>query len=92
MPDLCNNIEIGDDTDMEDVIPPIMVRPRGGRACDVECLDRILKLERTLGRVEDIVKMLVALGGLAGPAEWFKVKKCKGRMAREWDESIARAG
>ena len=87
-----DEINIGDDTDMENVIPPLMSKSRGGRACDGECLDRISELERTLGRVEGMVKMLVALGELAGPKEWLEVEKRKGRMAREWDESIARAG
>ena len=87
-----DDIDIGDDTDMEDVVPPLMSRPRGGRACGSECLDRIDGLEKALGRVEDMVRMLVALGGLAGPAERLEVEKRKGRMAREWDESIAKAG
>ena len=87
-----DDIDIGDDTDMEDVLPPLMCRPRGGRACDGECLGRISELERTLGRGEGMVKMLVALGGLAGPEERLEVEKRKGRMARGWDESITRAG
>ena len=86
------DIDISDDTDMEDMIPPLMSRLRGARACDGECLGRISELERALGRVEGMVKMLVALGGLAGPEERLEVEKWKGRMAREWDESIARAG
>ena len=86
------DIDISDDTDMEDVIPPRMSRLRGGRARDGDCLGRISELERALGRVEGMVKMLVALGGLAGPEERLEIEKCKGRMAREWDESIARAG
>ena len=84
--------DIGDDTDMEDVIPPLMSRPRRGRACDGQCLGRISELERTLGRVESMVKMLVALGGLAGPEERLELEKRKGRMARECVESAARAG
>ena len=87
-----DDIDIRDDTDMDCVIPPVMSRPRGGRACDGECLGRIRELERTLGRVEGMVKMLVALGGLEGPRERLEVEKGKGQMAREWDESSARAG
>ena len=49
-------------------------------------------MEETLGRVEGMVKMLVALGGLTGPTERLEVEKCKGRMAREWDVSVAKAG
>ena len=39
-----------------------------------------------------MVKMLVALRGLAGPEERFEVEKRKGRMAREWNESNTAAG
>ena len=39
-----------------------------------------------------MVKMLVALRGLAGPTERLEVEKRKGRMAREWDVSVAKAG
>ena len=45
-----------------------------------------------LSRVEGMVKMLVALGGLANPVERLEVEKRKGRMAKEWDMSIAKAG
>ena len=64
-----DDIDIRDDKDMEDVTPRLMSRPRGGRACGGECLGRINELGRTLGRVEGMVKMLVELGGLAGPEE-----------------------
>ena len=53
---------------------------------------RVAALEKTLGRVEEMVKMLVALGGLASPTERLEVEKRKGRLAREWDLSIAKAG
>ena len=36
--------------------------------------------------------MLVALGGLASSAQRLEVEKRKGRMAREWDVSVADAG
>ena len=39
-----------------------------------------------------MVKMLVALGELAGPAEQLEVEKHKGRMERESDVSFAKAG
>ena len=87
-----DNNDIGDDTDMEGVIPPLMSGPRVGRACDGEYLGRISELESTLGRLESMVKMLVALGGLAGPEERLELEQRKGRMPREWDESVARAG
>ena len=87
-----DDIDIGDDTDLGDVIPPVKFRPRGGHAYNGECLDRIRELEKTLGGVEEMVKMLVALGGQASLAEWLEVEKRKGRMPWEWDESISRAG
>ena len=55
-------------------------------------MDRVAALEETLGRVEEMVKMLVALGGLASLIERLEVEKRKGRMARKWDISIAKAG
>ena len=87
-----DDIDIGDDTDMEDVMPPLMSRPRGGRTCGCEYLDRSSELERTLSRVESMVKMLVAFGGLAGPKERLRIEKRTGRIAREWDESTAKPG
>ena len=63
-----------------------------GWGCGSLCLARVAACEETLGRVEGMVKMLVALGGLASPPERLEVEKHKGRMAREWDVSVARAG
>ena len=60
--------------------------------CGGHCLARIAALEETLGRVEGMVKMLVALGGLAGPKERLVLEKRKGRMVREWDISVTMAG
>ena len=37
VPDQGNDIDISDESDMEDVIPLVISRPRGGRACDGEC-------------------------------------------------------
>ena len=53
---------------------------------------RVAALEKTLGRVEEMVKILVALVGLASPTERLEVEKRKGRLAREWDLSVAKAG
>ena len=64
----------------------------GDRMCEGHCLARIAALEATLDRVKGMVKMLVALGRLASPAERLEVEKCKGRMERELDVSIAKAG
>ena len=81
-----------DEMDVGDVEPSIATRVGEDQVCGGHCLARIAALEETLGRVEGMVKMLVALGGLASPTERLEVEKRKGRMAREWDVSIAKAG
>ena len=81
-----------DEMDVGDVEPPVATGAGEDRVCGGRCLARIAPLEKTLGRVEGMVKMLVALGGLASPAERLEVEKRKGRMAREWDISVAKAG
>ena len=63
-----------------------------GRVCGGQCLARVAALEKTLGRVEEMVKILVALVGLASPTERLEVEKRKGRLARERDLSVAKAG
>ena len=78
--------------DVGDMEPPMAAGTGEDRACGGHCLARIAALEETLGRVEGMVKMLVALGGLASPTERLEVEKRKGRMAREWDVSVAKAG
>ena len=87
--------EVGFSDDEMDVgdVEPMMANGAGeDRVCGGHCLARIAALEETLGRVEEMLKMLVALGGLTGPTERLEVEKCKGRMAREWDVSVAKAG
>ena len=81
-----------DEMDVGDVEPAVATGAGEDRVCGGHCLARIAALEGTLGKVEEMVKMLVALGGLASPAERLEVEKRKGRMAREWDVSIAKAG
>ena len=81
-----------DEMDVGDVEPPEATGVGEDRVCGGRCLARIAALEETLGRVEGMVKMLVALGGLASPAERLEVEKRKGRMAREGDISVAKAG
>ena len=81
-----------DEMDVGDMEPLIATGAGEGRVCGGHCLARIAALEETLGRVEGMVKMLVALGGLASPTELLEVEKRKGRMAREWDVSVAKAG
>ena len=81
-----------DEMDVGDVEPSIATGAGEDRVCGGQCLTRIAALEETLDRVEGMVKMLVALGGLASPTERVEVEKRKARMAREWDISIAKAG
>ena len=81
-----------DEMDVGEVEPLIATGVGEDQVCGSHCLARIAALEETLGSVEGMVKMLVALGGLASPTEWLEVEKRKGRMAREWDVSIAKAG
>ena len=81
-----------DEMDVGDVEPSIAAGAGEGRICVGQCLAKIAALEETLGRVEEMVKMLVALGGLASPTERLEVEKGKGRMAQEWDISVAKAG
>ena len=81
-----------DEMDVGEVEPAMMAGAGKDRVCGDRCLARIAALEEALGRVEGMVKMLVALGGLASPAERLEVEKRKGQMAREWDVSVAKAG
>ena len=81
-----------DEMHVGDVEPSIATGAGEDQVCGGHCLARIAALEETLGRVEGMIKMLVALGGLASPTERLKVEKRKGRMAREWDVSVAKAG
>ena len=80
-----------DEMDVGDVEPWMATGAGEDRVCGGHCLARIAALEETLGRVEGMVKMLVALGGLASPTERLEVEKRKGRMAWEWDISGAKA-
>ena len=48
-------------------------------------------IEKSLGRMESMLGMLMAVNGLASPDERLAAEKRKGRMAREWDVSVARA-
>ena len=81
-----------DEMDVGDVEPLMATGAGVDRVCRGQCLARIAALEETLGRVEEMVKMLVALGGLASPTERLEVEKRKGLMAKEWDVSVAKAG
>lgn len=48
-------------------------------------------MERSLSRMEAILGMLMAVGGLASLEERLAAEKRKRRMAREWDVPVARA-
>ena len=58
-----------DEMDVGDVEPMMANEAGEDRVCGGHCLARIAALEETLGLVEEMVKILVALGGLASPAE-----------------------
>ena len=47
-------------------------------------------IERSLGRMEGMLGMLMAVSGLASPRERLAADKRKGRMAWEWDVSVAK--
>ena len=89
-----DEVDFDDDDEMDvgDVEPSVTTGTGEGGGCGGQCLARVAARERTLGRVEEMVKMLVALRGLASPTERLEVEKRKGRLAREWDLSIAKAG
>ena len=52
-----------DNMDVGDMEPPMAAEAGEDRVCGGHCRARIAALEETLGRVEGMVKMLVALGG-----------------------------
>ena len=61
------------------------------RQCNGTCWERIGALEPTLDRFADMVDMLAGAGGLVSPAMRLAVGQHKGKMAREWDESVFQA-
>ena len=56
-----------DEMDVGDVEPTMATGAGEDRVCGGHCLARIAALEETLGKVEGMVKMLVALGGAGEP-------------------------
>ena len=64
---------------------------RGGASCAVGCGSRMEAIEKSLGRMESMLSMLMAVNGLASPNERLAAEKRKGRMAREWDVLVPRA-
>ena len=81
------------------------VMGRGGAPSAGGCSPRMEAIENSLGRMEAMLGMLMAVGGLAGPEERLAAERGKGRMARErlaaergkgrmvreYDVSVARA-
>ena len=78
-----DNIVDGDETPF--------VTGRGGASCAGGSGSRMEAIEKSLGRMEAMLGMLIAVNGLASPDGRLAAEKRKGRMAREWDVSVARA-
>ena len=68
-----------------------LIMGRGGTSCAGMCSPRMESMERSLSRMEAILGMLMAVGGLASLEERLAAEKRKRRMAREWDVPVARA-
>ena len=67
------------------------VTGKGGASCAAGCGPRMEAVEKSLGRMDAMLGMLVAVKGLASRDQRLAAEKRKGRMAREWDVSVARA-
>ena len=87
--DKISEMSVDDDSVDGDLAP--FVTGRGGVSCAGGCGPRMEAMERSLSRMEGMLGMLMAGNGLAGPVERLAVEKRKGRMAHEWDVSLARA-
>lgn len=75
-----DDMDLGSDDKTEDGLNGVGNQAGGG--CGGGCFSRIAALEEAIGRVERMVKMLVAANGLVCPQERLRVEKHKGRMAR----------
>ena len=83
--------EMSVDGDSVDGNEAPFVTGRGSASCDGGYGPRMEDMERSLGRMEAMLGMLMAVNGLASPVERLAAEKRKGKMAREWDVSVARA-
>ena len=83
--------EMSVDGDSVDGDEALFATGRGGASCAGMCGPRMEAMEKSLGRMEAMLGMLMAVNGLASPDERLAAEKRKGRMAREWDVSVARA-
>ena len=83
--------EMGVDSDSvgADEVPCVMERE--ATSCPGGCGPRLEAMGRSLGRMEEMLGMLMAVSGLAGLEERLAAEKRRGRMAREWDVSAAMA-
>ena len=83
--------EMSVDADSVDGGEALFVSRSGGAPCTGMCGPRMEAMEKSLGRMEAMLGMLMAVNGLASPDERLAAEKRKGRIAREWDVSVARA-
>ena len=65
---------------------------RGDASCAGGCGPRMEAIEKSLGRMESMLGMLMAVNSLASPDERLAAEKRKGRMAREWDVAVCKWG
>ena len=87
--DEISEMSVNGDSVGEDVAPFVSVRR--GASCAGGCGPRMEAMEKSLGRMEAMLGMLMAVNGLASPDERMAAETRKGRMAREWDVTVARA-
>ena len=83
--------EMSVDGDSVDEGETPFVNGRGGASCAGGCGPRMEAIGKSLGRMESMLGMLMAVNGLANPNERLAAAQRKGRMAREWDVWVARA-
>ena len=78
------------DGDSVDGDAALFVIGRGGASCAGGSRLRMEAIERSLGRMEVMLGILMAVSGLASPGVRLAADKRKGRMAWEWDVSVAK--
>ena len=77
--DEISEMSVDDDSMDEDLAP--FVTGKEGASCTGECGPRMEAMEKSLGQMEAMLGMLMAVNGLAGPDERLAAEKRKGRMA-----------
>ena len=89
---LDDTVDVGDNMEVSENDTSLLGGRLGlPRLCNGTCGEKIDAFETTLDRFAKMVEMLVAAGGLSSPAAGLVVEKHKGKMAREWDESVSQA-